>query len=58
MAESSLTTLINIDDDLQGHDKWSEFVDGGDGFLYGTPYDATPCRQVQSPRQIINGDWT
>jgi hypothetical protein len=41
MAESSLTTLINIDDDLQGHAKWSEFVDGGDGFLYGTPYDAT-----------------
>jgi hypothetical protein len=38
MAESSLTTLIG--DEIQGRDKWSDFVDGGDGFFYGIPFDA------------------
>jgi hypothetical protein len=38
MAESSLTTLIG--DEIQGRDKWSDFVDGGDGFFYGIPYCA------------------
>ena len=39
MAEPSLTTLIDIAGgaDIQGYDKWSSFVDGGDGFLYGIP---------------------
>jgi hypothetical protein len=38
MAESSLTTLIG--DDIQGEYKWSAFVDGEDGFLYGIPSHA------------------
>jgi hypothetical protein len=38
MAESYLTTLIG--DEIQGRGKWSTFVDGGDGFLYGIPSDA------------------
>jgi hypothetical protein len=38
-GESYLTTLIG--DDIQGRDqKWSAFVDGGDGFFYGIPYSA------------------
>jgi hypothetical protein len=41
MAESSLTTLIDIDDELlQGDNKWWDFVDGGDGFFYGIPFHA------------------
>jgi hypothetical protein len=35
MAESSLTKLIG--DEIQVGSKWSTFVDGGDGFLYGIP---------------------
>jgi hypothetical protein len=38
MAESYLTTLIG--NEIQGDDKWSAFVDGGDGYLYGIPSDA------------------
>jgi hypothetical protein len=39
MAESSyLTTLIG--DEIEGDHKWSSFVDGGDGFLYGIPSNA------------------
>jgi len=38
MTEPSLTTLIG--DDIQGGDKWSSFVDSGDGFLYGIPFNA------------------
>jgi hypothetical protein len=38
MTESSLTTLIG--DEIQGRHKWSSFVDGGDGFLYGIPFHA------------------
>jgi hypothetical protein len=44
MEESSLTTLIG--DEIQGYTvplmntKWSTFVDGGDGFFYGIPFDA------------------
>jgi hypothetical protein len=40
MAESSLTTLIDIDDEIQGRVKWLDFVDGEDGFFYGIPYNA------------------
>jgi hypothetical protein len=41
MAESSLTTLIGIGDEIQGNrNKWSAFVDGEDGFFYGIPYFA------------------
>jgi hypothetical protein len=48
MAESSLTTLIDIDidtdtdidDEIQGEMKWSSFVDGKNGFFYGIPYYA------------------
>jgi streptogramin lyase len=40
MTEASLTTLIDIGDQIQGDDKWIAFVDGGDGFLYGIPCDA------------------
>ena len=40
MAESYLTTLIDIGDEIQGYHKFSTFVDGGDGFLYGIPSDA------------------
>jgi hypothetical protein len=38
MAETSITTFVgpHIEED----DKWSKFVDGGDGLLYGIPYDA------------------
>jgi hypothetical protein len=38
MAESYLTTLIGHE--IQGDAKWSAFVDGGDGFLYGIPSNA------------------
>jgi hypothetical protein len=38
MAESYLATLIGHE--IQGDDKWSSFVDGGNGFLYGIPSDA------------------
>jgi hypothetical protein len=40
MAESYLTTLIDNGDEIQGDYKWSDFVDGGDGFLYGIPCNA------------------
>ena len=38
MAETSITTFVgpHIEED----DKWSKFVDGGDGLLYGIPYSA------------------
>jgi hypothetical protein len=42
-GESYLTTLIDIGDDtLQGLEgyRWSSFVDGGDGFFYGIPFNA------------------
>ena len=38
MESSPLTTLIG--DEIQGNLKWSAFVDGGDGFLYGIPSNA------------------
>jgi hypothetical protein len=38
MAESYLTTLIDFT--IDGDHKWSAFVDGGDGFLYGIPFNA------------------
>jgi hypothetical protein len=40
MAEPSLTTLIDIGDEIQGDCKWSAFVDGEDGFFYGIPSNA------------------
>jgi hypothetical protein len=41
MAEASLTTLIDIDDEIEGfRRKWLGFVDGKDGFLYGIPSTA------------------
>ena len=42
MAEPSLTTLTDIGDEIGGDTvtKWSTFVDGEDGFLYGIPCDA------------------
>jgi hypothetical protein len=40
MAESSLTALIDIDDETEENDKWLDFVDGKDGFLYGIPCNA------------------
>jgi hypothetical protein len=40
MTEASLTTFIDIGDQIQGDDKWSAFVDGGDGFFYGIPSSA------------------
>jgi hypothetical protein len=38
MSESSLATLIG--DEIQGDHKWCSFVDGGDGFFYGIPFNA------------------
>jgi hypothetical protein len=38
MRLPSLTTLIG--DEIQGDDKWSTFVDGKNGFLYGIPFNA------------------
>jgi len=43
MMESSLTTLIGNEN--QGDHKWSSFLDGGDGFLYGIPSYA--------PRRVV-----
>ena len=42
MTENSLTTPTLIGRQIQeaGFWKWSEFVDGGDGFLYGIPCNA------------------
>jgi hypothetical protein len=39
MMESSLLTTL-IGDEIQGDLKWSAFVDGGDGFFYGIPFNA------------------
>jgi hypothetical protein len=38
MAESSFTTLIDIGDEIEGHNKWWNFVDREDGFFYGIPF--------------------
>jgi hypothetical protein len=38
MRLPSLTTLIG--DEIQGRDKWWDFVDGKDGFFYGIPSNA------------------
>jgi hypothetical protein len=38
MPSPSLTTLIG--DEIQGRDKWWDFVDGKDGFFYGIPSNA------------------
>jgi outer membrane protein assembly factor BamB len=38
MTESSISTLIG--DEIEGYWKWSEFVDGENGFFYGIPCDA------------------
>ena len=40
MTEPSLTTLIDIGDQIQGKFKWLDFVDGKDGFFYGIPCNA------------------
>jgi hypothetical protein len=40
MRLPSLTTLIDTGDELLRRCQWSAFVDGGDGFLYGIPYNA------------------
>ena len=37
MTESYLTTLIGDEIDIDGCEKWSAFVDGGDRFFYGIP---------------------
>ena len=37
MTESYLTTLIGDEIDIDGCEKWSAFVDGGDGVFYGIP---------------------
>jgi hypothetical protein len=39
MAEPSLLATL-IGDEIQGGEKWNDFVDGGDGFLYGIPCNA------------------
>ena len=54
MTEPSLTTLIDIGDEIQGYSKWNAFVDGKNGFFYGIPYNARRrvvkfnpgCRQI------------
>ena len=40
MMEPSLTTLIDIGEEGNSFLEWSSFVDGGDGFLYGIPFNA------------------
>jgi hypothetical protein len=40
MTEPSLTTLIDIGDQVKGKFKWLDFVDGKDGFFYGIPCNA------------------
>jgi hypothetical protein len=40
MAESSLTTLIDIGDEIEGGERRWDFVDGKDGFFYGIPCHA------------------
>jgi len=42
MRLPSLTTLldITIGNEIVGVNKWLSFVDGGDGFLYGIPFNA------------------
>jgi hypothetical protein len=42
MTEPSLTTLIGdeIEEMIEGGDKWSSFVDGKNGFFYGIPFNA------------------
>jgi hypothetical protein len=54
MAESSLTTLIDIGDEIEGRDNWRDFVDGGDGFLYGIPYKARRVMKFNP----LNKSWT
>jgi streptogramin lyase len=40
MTEHSLTTLIDIGDEIRRYGKWSAFVDGKNGFFYGIPNNA------------------
>jgi hypothetical protein len=40
MLLPSLTTLIDIGDEIQDRWKWCDFVDGKDGFFYGIPSSA------------------
>ena len=40
MTKNSIVNLINCDVQANGQRKWSDFVDGGDGFLYGIPSSA------------------
>ena len=41
MIEKSHLTALDGDEDIEGIDaKWSTFVDGLDGYLYGVPYNA------------------
>jgi hypothetical protein len=41
---SSITTLIRYE--IAGESKWTEFVDGKDGFFYGIPFNDA-CRVVK-----------
>jgi hypothetical protein len=40
MTEPSLTTLIDIGVEIEDCWRWSDFVDGKNGFFYGIPFNA------------------
>ena len=42
--------------EIQGHNKWSAFVDGGDGFFYGIPSNARHVVKFNPPDKLCVGD--
>jgi len=58
MMEPSLTTLIDIGEEGNSFLEWSSFVDGGDGFLYGIPFNARRVVKFNPLDKSLNGDWT
>jgi hypothetical protein len=55
MTESSLTTLIDIGNEIQGEDeeKWKDFVDCENGFFYGIPYCAPRAVKLNPPHKSL-----
>ena len=55
MTDPSLTTLIG--DDIEGDDKWWNFVDGKNGFFYGIPFDARRVVKFNPlDKSLLGGD--
>ena len=47
MTYPSITNLIDCNFQEHVEYKWHDFVDGGDGFLYGIPFNASKVLQIK-----------